>query len=252
LRRALCLLRSPIQYRRDAFNRGLQNAGFKLATAIRDPGHGDCLVIWNRYGGYAEEADRFERAGAAVLVAENGYLPNLVGRKWYALALGHHNGAGSWSKGGPDRWDALGADLGPWQPAGGEVVILGQRGIGEKGLASPDWWAERTQKRLGGRIREHPARGGKAVTLEDDLREASAVVTWGSAAAIRALVLGVPVWYDFVQWIGAKAAKPLGGWGGEPERDDAARLAMLQRLIWAQWTLQEIESGEAITMVLAA
>jgi len=250
LRRALCLLRSPIQYRRDAFNSGLQAAGFKLATVIRDPGPGDCLLIWNRYQGYAEEADRFERAGASALVAENGYLPDLAGRKWYALALGHHNGAGTWPKGGAERWDALRADLGPWRTSGGEVVILGQRGIGEKGLASPDWWAERVQKRIGGRVRQHPARGGKAVSLEDDLREASAIVTWGSAAAIRALMLGVQVWYDFPQWIGAGAAKPLSEWGGEPKRDDAARLAMFRRLIWAQWTLQEIDSGEAITQLL--
>jgi hypothetical protein len=246
------LLRSPIQYRREAFNSGLQAVGFKLATAIRDPGPGDCLLIWNRYSGYAEQAQQFERAGASVLVAENAYLPNLGGRKWYALALGHHNGAGTWPKGAPDRWDALRADLGPWRAPGGEVVILGQRGIGEKGLGSPDGWAERTQKRIGGRIRQHPARGGKAVPLEDDLREASAVVTWGSAAAIRAVTLGVPVWYDFPQWIGALAGKPLLEWGSEPKCDDAARVAMLRRLVWAQWSLQEIESGEAITKVLGA
>ena len=63
--RALNLLRSSLHYRRDCFDQGLRKAGFKLVPAIPDPKPGDLLVIWNRYGGWHDNALHFERRAAA-------------------------------------------------------------------------------------------------------------------------------------------------------------------------------------------
>jgi len=244
--RALNLLRASVHYRKACFDQGLQAAGFKLVPALADPRPGDLLVIWNRYGGYHEQALAFERAGAAVLVVENG----LLGKswrcgEWFSLSLGHCAGAGQFKPAGPERWDAWNVPMAAWRTGGRETLILGQRGIGEPGVASPPAWAEGVQRRIGGRIRPHPGQGD-AKPLVQDLENAREVVTWHSAAALQALMLGVPVWFACASWVGAGAARPLAQWPGQPLCDDAARLAMFQRLAWAQWTLDEIKTGEPI------
>lgn len=257
--RAQNMLREALHYRRELFNVGLAAAGYSLHASIAKPTPDDVMVCWNRYGHWHEEAQRFERAGARVLVVENGYLgKDWMGGSWLAMALGHHGGAGTWVDGGPERWDALGAVLAPWRTAGKEVVILGQRGIGEPGIASPEGWAEKTRAKLGtGRIRAHPDTRGapRAVPLADDLADASCVVTWASSGALHALMMGIPVYHEMPKWIGAQSAWPLDHWPldrrqlGE-KRNDEARLAMFRRLAWAQWRLDEIRSGEAFVHLL--
>lgn len=78
------------------------------------------------------------------------------------------------------------------------------------------------------------------------------MVTWNSGAALKALKLGVAVWYEFTQWIGAQAARPLSEWGAEPKRDDADRLAMFRRMAWSMFTLDEIRTGEPIARLTTA
>lgn len=247
--RALSLLRAGPVYRADRFTHGLKAAGYQVVTTLSDPQPGDVLVIWNRYTTYDDRAKQFERAGARVLVAENSYLAGAIDGKWHALALGHHNGAGTWVDGGPERWDALGVDLRPWR-RGNEVLIIAQRGIGEHGIASPRGWAEETQRKIGGRIRPHPGKEKPAIPLVDDLANACCVVTWASSAALVALMFGVPVFHAMPKWIGASAGRPLAEWGQEPRRDDEARLAMFRRLAWAMWRVEEIESGKAFRHLL--
>lgn len=254
--RALCLLREGPAYRREAFLDGLSAAGFTLKSAIGDPRPDDAVIVWNRYSRWDIEARRFEAAGARVIVAENGYF----GREWrdglwYALSLNHHNGAGTWRCEGAERWDSWGLRPAAWQD-GRELVILEQRGIGERGLASPHGWAEKALAKAGrhGRIRRHPANHKAAISLAEDLRDAAGVVTWGSAAALQALLLGVPVWYDCPTWIGRAAARPWNEWkpGAEPMRDDEARLRAFHSVAWAMWNLKEIASGRAFRHLLGA
>jgi hypothetical protein len=210
-----------------------------VVEQLPDPKPGDVLLIWNRSGVNEHDARRFESVGATVLVAENGYLgKEWLGIKWFALAIGHHNGLGLWHDEGPDRWDRYGVELHPWR-SGHEVVVLPQRGIGEPGIAMPRSWPAAKY----GRVREHPGiRPCKP--LNDDLAHAAYVVTWGSGAALKALLFGVPVYYGLSGWIGAQAALPISDIGGSPKRSDADRLAMFRRLAWAQWTVNEIETGE--------
>jgi hypothetical protein len=250
-RRVLSLLRDSLHYRAYAFPCGLRLHGFKRVDELDRPGPNDLLLIWNRGGGRSLAAQRFEAAGARVVVAENGYLGKTWrDDKWFALALGHHCGAGIWPDGGGERWDALGVELAPWRTDGTQTLVLEQRGIGEPGIASPNGWADTVAPAVRGRIRRHPGAWPVSITLEADLRNVREVVTWASGAALLALTMGVPVFHAFPRWIGAAAARPLADFGKPALRDDAARLAMFRRLAWAQWTLAEVASGEAFDHLL--
>lgn len=251
--KAVNLIRRALHYRRDAFDAGLRACGYTIVESLPRPESGDLLLIWNRYGGGAEQADHFERRGASVLVAENNPLGNDLHGGSYSIARRHVAlTGGEINEGGPDRWDAWGIRPQLWRISGREVVVLGQRGIGHPSVRSPDGWAERVARITRGRIRAHPGTG-PALPLVDDLRHASEVVTWSSAAALQALLMGVPVWHNHPAFIGAAAARPLGEWGSkEARRDDAARLAVFRRLAWAIWTLDEIRSGAAIAHITTA
>jgi hypothetical protein len=247
-RKAFSLLRKDIVYRHEAFRSGLAEAGFDVVDALARPEPGDLLLIWNRYGDYDVWARRFEAAGATVVVTENGWLgKRWLGSEWFSLCCGHHAGAGSWVVGDDGRWDGWHVGLEPWR-IGGEKVILGQRSIGEPGIASPRHWEHRTQAKYGGRIRNHPGTKTDGISLEDDLANCGEALTWASSAALKALMLGIPVRYDFPAWIGASAASRL----SDPNlvRSDSARLGMFRRLAWAMWTLDEIRSGLAFRHLL--
>ena len=248
MKRALCLIREALVYRRSAFLSGLRNAGYRIMETLNDPVPGDVLVIWNRYGVNENHATRFERAGAHVVVVENGYLgKSWLGDRWFALSLGQHNGGGQWNVGSNDRWDSLTVPLAPWRRDGTETIILAQRGIGSASVRSPDNWAASVQKKIGGRIRAHPGKHDPTVPLADDLQNAAHVVTWASTAALAALMMGISVWHDYPKWIGAGSSRPLGEYisAERGKCDDDVRLHMFRRLIWAMWRASEIEDGTA-------
>lgn len=248
--RACIQIRREPHYRSDAFRAGLKRIG---ATFV-DERDAEVLVIWNRYGAFRAQADACEQRGGTVLVAENGYLGvEWLGDRWYAISRTQHNGAGTWPDGAPDRWDALGVELASWRTGGREIVLLPQRGIGPPGVAMPGCWMKTARAQLGDsiplRVRTHPGTR-PVIDLQHDLRKTVAVATWGSGAALKALLAGVPVYYSFPRWIGAPAGRPMGDCAAGPLRDDAARLGMFRRLAWAQWRLSEIESGEAFDRLL--
>lgn len=253
---AVCLLKDTPHYRRTIFEAGLRAVGLDIGPLPERWRPGDVLVIWNRCRGLHSTALHAEEGGAAVIVAENGYIGrDPQGRKLYALALSHHNGAGRWPAGDPERWAALGIALKPWRADGDHIVMLPQRGIGAPNVAMPKTWPAETYAWLRGstkrpvRMREHPGSGPPKTPLEEDLRGAWCAVTWGSGAGIKALVAGIPVFHALPAWIGAGAARPLCDDLESPALGD--RLPMLERLAWAQWGCDEIASGEAFGRLLA-
>lgn len=211
-----------------AFEAGLARLGFATRHGLCDrPRDDDLLVTWNRIGSADDIARRFRR----VVVAENGsWGKDLAGHSWLTLARERHNTAGMFPVGGADRWDGLGVVLEPWR-GDGETVILPQRGIGSRPTAMPHDWPENALRRFCGRIRLHPGRHRPARPLRDDLARCGHVVTWGSAAAVQALMMGVPV------------TSEMPGWIGEQDNTDAGRLEMFRRMAWAQWRLDEIAAG---------
>lgn len=222
-----------------AFTLGLERCGYTVLNEVTTrPKKGDILVTWNRIRDGQRAACAFESRGLPVLVTENASWGNdFLGGHWYSLARDYHNTAGRFPYGGPERWDALGVDLMPWRTGGDEVVILPQRGIGPSGVAMPCGWPQRARAATGGRIRAHPGTR-TCMPLQDDLARALRVMTWGSGAAIKALLWGIPVQSD------------MPGWIGEQDNTDTDRLAMFRRLAWAQWRLSEIETGEPFARLL--
>lgn len=221
--------------------------------SVSAPRPTDLLVIWNRTRAYERTAAAYERAGARVVVAENGYLDRLDGEKHYALALGHHLGAGRWFVGDEARFQI---EQLPIKRPGGAVLVLPQRGIGEKGVAMPTDWPRRIRdeiNRISGKsviIRRHPGADHRTrqTPLEQDLARADCVVTWASGAAIKAIRAGVPCFHGLRSWIANCASTPL---ADQLERCDTPDLGELwRRVSWGQWTMAEIESGEAFDRLL--
>lgn len=260
---AYLIIRPGLPYRSEAFAAGLGAAGYDVLS--RSPPPGDVkpdtvLVTWNRTAHSARDADTVEQRGGTVLVAENGYLgKGDDGYPLYAMARNHHSGAGEWPDGDPGRWDSLGITLAPWRSGGDHILVLGQRGIGHPLVAMPRGWDRRVADELRKltrrpiKFRPHPGNERSRLpglrSLKDDLHGCHAVVTWNSAAGLRAIVAGVPVFCAFPKWIGASAARPLGHDIEDPFMGD--RLPMLRRLANAQWSITEIRSGEPFRRLLA-
>jgi hypothetical protein len=225
----------------------------------RTPAPEDVIVLWNRHPNMEPYLQPYERAGAAVLIAENGYFGrNWRGGVWYSLARGQHNGAGTWPTSDGARWRSFGITVPPWNTSGQELVILAQRGIGSAAVRQPQGWVERlagelrarTRRRV--RIRAHPGPQNAVprVSLEQDLRDAWAAITWGSSAGLKAIAAGVPVFFGMPAWIGGSAARSI-----DHDLEDrflGDPLPMLERLADALWSLDEIESGEALRRYMSS
>jgi hypothetical protein len=250
-------LRQRPPYHGDTVGAVLKRMGYRVGIAPSpDPKPGDVLVLWNRYANDEAAAAKYEKAGATVLVFENGYWGrDWRGSQWYAIARNQHNGCGTWAPPDVDKWNSFGIDLAPWKH-GREIVVLAQRGIGSALVRSPTGWAEdvaaalrrRTDRPI--RIRNHPGPQGTAppVSLADDLSDAWATVTWASSAGLRAIAMGVPVFYGLPNWIGAKAARPLGHDIEDPFT--GARVPMFAGVASAMWPLCDIENGKVFECLL--
>lgn len=232
-----------------AYAAGLERAGFRVSTGFSStPQRGDVLVIWNRHSIWEPKIRRYEQAGCKIIVTENGYTDG-----YRAMALWHHNGPGEWRVGEHDRWADTGIELAPWREDGDHILVLPQRGIGEVGVRMPRIWLpatlaalkKSTKRRIV--VRRHPGKE-ESRSLSEDLQGAWAAVTWASSAGIKALIAGVPVFYGLPGWIGAGAADRFSGNAENPTMGD--RLPAFRRMAWAQWTNEEIESGEAVRWLL--
>lgn len=249
---AICQIRQEPQYRRDAFVNGLKAAGYSIVMSGRPHQPTDLLVIWNRYGGNAIMADTWERMGGTVLVCENGYIgQDKEGRQLYAISAHGHNGSGWWNHTGVDRFAKLNIEIRQWQNnQTGHMLVCGQRGIGTKIMASPVNWhndaairlRKLTEKPI--KIRLHPGNNAPAVPLDDDLKDSYACVIWSSSSGVKALVKGYPVFYDAPFWICSLAGMRIGDPVDKPNLDNALRVSALINMADAQWTVDEISSGE--------
>jgi hypothetical protein len=257
---AVCLIRTNVHYRHEAFLRGLTAAGYRVQQRpLQKISPDDILVIWNRGAMFQYEAKRHEAAGSRIVVAENGYTDAVDddGHQWFSLALQHHNGCGKWWIGDTPRFPRMRQNLKPWRAEGGFVLVLPQRGIGAPGVAMPAGWERDVRARLAKVtsrpviVRPHPGLKSLAKPLAPALEGCHAVVTWGSGAALKAIMHGVPAFHELAGWIGAPAAR-FGIAQGLENPFLADREPMLERMAWSQWTVAEIASGEAIRTVLKA
>lgn len=149
------------------------------------------------------------------------------------------------------RFASLGIEIKSWRTAGRHIVVCPQsddfmrRIVGYNG----DWLADITQALLLRTERPLKVRhwqrdkAAAAATLHEDLRDAWALVTWSSAAAIEAILAGIPAVVS-----GQCAAKPV---SIQMDDIDDADPQGIDRYEWAavladnQWTLDEFRRGVA-------
>jgi hypothetical protein len=250
-------------YGREIFVEGVRRAGFSVVESA--PSKVDLVITWNRYGRYDEYCREQEQRGVPVIVTENGYFgKDFRGGPWYAWARGAHAGAGRWPQTNLEaRWRALGAQALPLQRprpgARSTALVLGQRSIGQRDVASPRGWEASVTSRLQSwgvlvKQRTHPGclRGQRsAKPLEEDLREVDFAVTWNSGAAIKSMLLGKPVLYDFPHWVARRGALRLCKESVDVySTADDDRLLGLMDAAAAQRNATEILDGSAIKEIL--
>jgi hypothetical protein len=257
---ACLLVRDLPPYRRGAFEAGLKAIGYEVDSRIR-PERDNILVTWNRYSMFDAVARDYERRGGRVLVAENGYLGREWNDKfWYAIGREQHNTMSDFQFGDPLRVDEIGIKCAPWREGGDEIVILETRNIGPESVKEPLGWSRHIFLKLSEscelpvRIRKHPGERKNAIPLEQDLRKARAVVTWGSGGAIKALTWGIPVFYGYDRWIGGEAGHFITLQSIAKSKVHIPRYGerekTMRRVAWAMWNTEEIERGACFTWLL--
>lgn len=245
--RAVIRIRPDPAYRREAFEAGLKRIGYTITDGSRDnlhwqpEGRQDLLVLWNRKAGLEERmAETWEARGGTVLVAENGYLQK-VDKSTYAISTHQHNGAGWFPVGTEDRFSKIGIPMkDPVSRPEGYLLVIGQRGIGSKLMASPALWGEKQMaglKNANAKLRTHPGNFKPKVPLDVDLAGARAARIWSSSAGVRALVEGLPVEHCAPYWI----------CGGVSTRE-----VKLNHMAHGQWSVDEISAGEPFARMQAA
>lgn len=264
-RTAWITLRHAPPYRSDAFASGFEELGFQARmqfppdNSVRPD---DVVVVWNLNPRYRPPAEQAIKAGAALVVAENGYVPKAGDPDhYYALARNGHNGSGTWFVGTEDRWAPLGRSIAPWQDnPEGYILIVDQRGIGSDLMKCPRPFYETVAPRIqrifakvdkkripSVRLRQHPGRHQPSQSLEADLEGARAVVTWASNVANLALLRGIPSFRCAPYHVNAAALPDLNELPHPPRPD---RLDAFKKLAWAQWSLTEIHDGTAFRHLL--
>jgi hypothetical protein len=152
-----------------------------------------------------------------------------------------------WFVGKEPRWTSQHIELKPWRQDGEEIIVLPQRGFGASEISQPQDWVEATVKALKRvttrpvRVRPHPGNNPPAIPLEQDLKNAWAVVVWASSAGIKALAQGVPVFYLFPKWIGWRGARFGLDHLESPYLGSRERAFHL--IGWAQWSVEELSQG---------
>jgi hypothetical protein len=230
------------------FRDGFQRLGYQVETK---PGISDLLVTWNKYGEDGELADKFCAAGLPNLVAENAYIsPDMSGRRYTALARTGHNGSGWTPYEGPERWDRMEMRPSPWQNNGDWILLCAQRGLGAPGMAMPKGFMSEIKEMietLTGRhveTRAPPSRVQGQRDLWALWPRLHCIVVWTSNMATVGLLNGIPAIYMGPHHIMEGSARHGLELIEEPGWLD--REPAFKRMAWAQWTREEIQSGEAM------
>jgi hypothetical protein len=148
-----------------------------------------------------------------------------------------------------ERFRQLGVAIEPWKKSGEHILVCPQSDSFMRDIVNfnGNWLSEitgflKTSTKRPVKVREWSRdKGALAATLVDDLQDAYALVTWSSAAAITAVLNGVPIFCG-----GDCAAQPMSGSLMRLEEPKRA-----ERAVWAgvladnQWTLNEFRSGVA-------
>jgi len=230
----------------NAAGKGFAKHGHKpsIYTSLAGVGASDLVVTW---GGRGD-------VNVPRLILEAGYLNGNSGEyvadrlRFISTSWNKPHGAGEFlGKVKRKRWKALGIEPADWRDKGGDyALILDQhpgdynappRGVWESAIAAVD-------RMMPVRIRPHPLIA-KSRPLEQDLAGAVLAVTWGSTAAVEAILAGIPTYALSEQAIVRPvAAHKLAEAPITPDRYD-----WLCELACRQWRSEELASGEFLECI---
>lgn len=198
--------------------------------------------------------------GRRLIVIESAFVRR--GEYW-AVGFGGQHGNADFCNAEvpPDRWQMLGVETTPWQNRpSGPVLVCGQllRDTNVQDVDHVDWcdWAVRWLQFCNIRVlfRPHPRAKDPEIYGIDPglwdrrkmrvaLRDARCLVTWNSTSATEAAIAGVPVIAcspdSFARAVAGHTIEAV----VEPPMPD--RGAWLAGLGYAQWSLEEMDSGAA-------
>lgn len=234
-------------YPHEAVVAGLRRCG----VADAPEREADLLVTWTpwRDSPRGLMAETFAKAGRPIIVMENGWLSPIRGEAFYQLALDGWNGQGRFWFDGPERWRGWRVEVLPWRRAGSHVLVLGQHGHPSDRRNSPRGWARDLPIPTPRPIVRR--RKGDPTPLAEHLAGAHVAVTWSSNAASHAIVAGVPVLYAGPYlMVAALAGRYLPDPAVIETPPMPEREPELERLAWAQWTADELATGEPFRRLL--
>ena len=148
------------------------------------------------------------------------------------------------------RFDALGITIKDWVTRGEHIVVCPQSDFFMREVVGFDGWLAYARMRLAlvtdRPLRIRPWNRDKAVlsaTLKDDLVGAHALVTWSSAAAVTAVLEGIPVVVMSDDCVACPMSGTLAQIENLPRPDGRRNWAAV--LSDNEFTLKEIASGFA-------
>lgn len=248
-----------------AVAQGLSRHGISVSYFNDRPDDGvDFAVVW----GWRKGA-RLRAAGFAkpILVAERAYLPDRF--EWTSLGWDGLNGRARWPEaqdGGERFWRHWGDRACEWERFDGYHLVIGQV-LGDTALTMVNFqeWVEETIDALDKmgvdvRFRPHPeaVRRGQQFrvpdymviggTLSEALSEATCVVTWNSNTGVDAVLAGVPA----VAFDEGAMAWPVTSHNLSEPLATPDRTEWFRDMAWRQWTMADISSGFAWSVVREA
>jgi hypothetical protein len=200
--------------------------------------------------------------GHQVLVMERGYLGDRFA--WTSLGWNGLNGHAVFPQNDDPSRFAKHFSLKPWQEHGQYVLLCGQV-PGDASLKGKDmmpWYSDVAMKAANAyempvMFRPHPMaiyKGFKQTpkfcevihgTLEGNLANAAVCIAYNSNTSVDAVIAGVPaLTFDHGSMAWEVSAHRIG------ELHKPHREAWAHRLAWKQWSLAEIQTGEALKPLL--
>ncbi len=188
-----------------------------------------------------------------MIVLETGYINRGNGEdNHYAAGFNGLNGRADFKNKNmpPDRWGKLGISVKPWRTDGKHILLCGQVpwDASVDHIVFEDWLgltrrliAEATERPV--RFRPHPQISKPDLSLDEDLEDCWAVVTFNSNTAVDAAIRGIPV---FVSDLGSMALTVANTDLGVIELPHTPeRQQWLNDLAYTQWTPSEMKEGLA-------
>ncbi len=266
-RNAYVMFRRHHSYPTKEVKRGIIACGDNVTT-YRDHNinSSSVAVTWNCYGSSRRISERVKEVGGKHIVFENGYLSRDKG--FFATGMNGINGNES-NKAKlttKDRFKQLGLTINPWNKKGRYILVCAQRGGNYNDMAMHNRWPEdiinniMSNTEMPVKYRPHPERqvdisieytdryGVEVLDhnekIEEQIKDAFAVVVYTSNAANEALLQGIPVFYCGPT-ISCSHLSLQGIKNIETPFYPDNRKQYFSYLSHRQWHIDEIESGEA-------